>query len=103
MSKAKKVHKENSAMSKLLKEKDLQMKELKPGELIEGYVISVTHGEILVDVGAKSEGIITGAELEETDGVYKGLKAGDHITAKIVQPENMQGYIVLSLRESRKR
>ncbi len=102
MSKAKKVHKENSAMSKLLKEKDLQMKELKPGELIEGYVISVTHGEILVDVGAKSEGIITGAELEETDGVYKGLKAGDHITAKIVQPENMQGYIVLSLRKAEK-
>jgi len=42
-----------------------EMKELRPGDLIEGVVITVTHGEVLIDVGAKSEGIVSGSELEE--------------------------------------
>lgn len=88
-------------MAKLLKEKDLQMKELRPGDLIEGVVITVTHGEVLIDVGAKSEGIVSGSELEEA-GITKSLKPGDPITAKVVQTENAQGYIVLSLRKADK-
>jgi ribosomal protein S1 len=101
MSKAKKVHKEGSLMAKLLKEKDLQMKELRPGDLIDGVVITVTHGEVLIDVGAKSEGIVSGSELEDAD-IQKSLKPGDPITAKVVQAENAQGYIVLSLRKAEK-
>ena len=101
MSKAKKVHKEGSLMAKLLKEKDLQMKELRPGDLIDGVVITVTHGEVLIDVGAKSEGIVSGSELEDAD-IQKSLKPGDPITAKVIQAENAQGYIVLSLRKAEK-
>lgn len=102
MSKSKKVHKASSAMAKLLTEKDLQMKELIPGELIEGIVVSVSHGEVLVDVGAKSEGIVTGAELADADNSYKNLSPGDTVMAKVVQSENAQGYIVLSLRKAEK-
>jgi ribosomal protein S1 len=101
MTKAKKVRKEGSLMAKLLKEKDLQMKELHPGDLIDGVVITVTHGEVLIDVGAKSEGIVSGSELEDAD-IQKSLKPGDPITAKVVQAENAQGYIVLSLRKAEK-
>jgi small subunit ribosomal protein S1 len=102
MSKAKKVHKADSAMAKLLQEKDLQMKDLHPGDLIEGVVVAVTHGEILIDVGAKSEGIVSGMELADVDSVHKSLKPGDTVMAKIVQSENAQGYIVLSLRKAEK-
>jgi small subunit ribosomal protein S1 len=102
MSKSKKVHNASSAMAKLLTDKDLQMKELIPGELIEGIVVSVSHGEVLVDVGAKSEGIVTGAELADADNSYKNFKPGDTVMAKVVQAENAQGYIVLSLRKAEK-
>lgn len=102
MSKAHKVHKQDSAMAKLLQEKDLEMKELHPGELIEGIVVSVSHGELLLDVGAKSEGIVTGSELSDADNTHRNLKPGDTIMAKVVQAENAQGYIVLSLKKAEK-
>jgi len=102
MSKAKKIHKKDSAMSKYLTDKDLQMKQLRVGDMIEGVVVSASHKEILVDVGAKSEGIITGLELSEADKSYKAMQPGDKISAKISQIENAQGYIVLSLKKAEK-
>ncbi|HLC93441.1 MAG TPA: S1 RNA-binding domain-containing protein [Patescibacteria group bacterium] len=101
MAKAAKIRKENSAMSKLLDEKGIEIKQYMPGDLVEGVVVSVTHGEVLLDVGAKSEGIITGVELGE-DKSYKNLKPGDSVLAQVVQAENDQGYIVLSLRRAEK-
>lgn len=102
MTKAKKVNNKESAMSKYLSDKDLQMKELHPGDMIEGVVVSANHREVLVDVGAKSEGMITGSELSDADKSYKTLKPGDVIMAKVVQSENAQGYIVLSLKKAEK-
>ena len=63
-------------MSKYLTDQDLHIKELKVGDMIEGVVVSATHKEILVDVGAKSEGIITGTELE-ADKSYKSIQPGE--------------------------
>ncbi|HNU76506.1 MAG TPA: S1 RNA-binding domain-containing protein [bacterium] len=102
MTKAKKIQKKESAMSKYLTDKDLQIKQLRVGDMIEGVVVSASHKEILVDVGAKSEGIITGLELSEADKSYKSVQPGDKISAKISQIENAQGYIVLSLKKAEK-
>lgn len=102
MTKAKKVNNKESAMSKYLTDKDLQMRSLHTGDMIEGIVVSANHREVLIDVGAKSEGIITGSELSDADKSYKTLKPGDVIMAKVVQAENAQGYIVLSLKKAEK-
>ena len=102
MSKARKVHKESSKMADILKDKDLQMRSFSPGDLVEGVVVSASHSEILIDIGAKSEGIITSEEFDDEDKSYKGLKPGDDIVAKVVQPENAQGYVVLSLKRAEK-
>jgi small subunit ribosomal protein S1 len=102
MSKSKKVHVSSEIMERLLKTKDIDLKELKPGDLVEGIIVSVSHGEILVDVGAKSEGIIAGSELTDSDGTHKGAKPGDKLLAKVIQAENDQGYIVLSLKRAEK-
>ncbi len=89
-------------MEQYLKDKDLDLKEYRVGDLIEGIVVSVSHGEILLDVGAKSEGIISGTELVDTDNTHKNLKPGDKILAMVMQAENEQGYIVLSLKKAEK-
>lgn len=102
MTKAKKIQKKDSAMSKYLTDKDLQIKQLRVGDTVEGVVVSASHREILIDVGAKSEGIITGMELSEADKSYKEMQPGDSISAKISQIENAQGYIVLSLKKAEK-
>lgn len=100
MSKAKQVHKESSAMTKLIDDGGLSVKQAQVGDLIEGVVVSVSHGEVLVDIGAKSEGMISGAELVDSDNTHKNLKPGDTVLAKVIQSENNQGYIVLSLRRA---
>ena len=102
MSKARKIQKKESAMSKYLTDKDLQMKQFRLGDMVEGVVVNVSHEEILVDIGAKSEGIITRLELFEADKSYKNIQVGEKITAKVVQTENAQGYVVLSLKKAEK-
>lgn len=102
MSKARRIFREDSIMTKLMEDKGVSIKQFIPGELIQGIVVSVTHGEVLLDVGSKSEGIITGDELVDEDKSYKRLKPGDVILAMVVQVENDQGYIVLSLKKAEK-
>ncbi|MGD8744678.1 MAG: S1 RNA-binding domain-containing protein [Candidatus Woesebacteria bacterium] len=87
-------------MEKLIDKKGLDLKELKSGELIEGVVVNVAHGEVLIDVGAKSEGIVRGQELIDSDQTHKNIQPGDKILTKVLQAENDQGYIVLSLRRA---
>lgn len=100
MAKAKQVHNPDSKMESYLKDTDLELKDYHSGELVEGIVVSVSHGEVLLDVGAKSEGIISGSELVDTDNSHKNLKPGDKILAMVLQAENDQGYITLSLKRA---
>lgn len=102
MPKAIKVHKDSQVMKDLLAKSSSDVKSFQQGELVEGIVVSVSHGEILVDVGAKSEGIISGMELADADKSYKNLKPGDPILVVVMQAENEQGYIVLSLKKAEK-
>ncbi len=54
-----------------LREESYAMSQLSQGDIREGKITSITHNEILVDVGAKSEGLIAGRELEQIDVVAK--------------------------------
>jgi small subunit ribosomal protein S1 len=70
----------------------------KRGEIRDGVIARITPGEILVDVGAKSEGVITGKELEMLDeATRKSLAVGQTILVYVTDPEDRNGNIVLSL------
>jgi small subunit ribosomal protein S1 len=72
------------------------------GEIRDGVIARVTPSEILVDVGAKSEGVIAGKELEAIDdATRKSLTIGDTIPVYVVDPEDRNGNIVLSLVRAR--
>src|SRR5260370_36713893 len=72
------------------------------GEIREGVVARVTSNEILVDVGAKSEGVITGRELDSLDeSTRKPLAIGQKILVYVMDPEGRHGNIVLSLTRAR--
>lgn len=68
---------------------------LKRGEVVEGTVVGVNTGEILVDIGAKTEGIIHIQEGAEPPTA--GLAVGDKILVYVAIPENRAGVAVLSL------
>ncbi len=68
------------------------------GEMRDGVIARITNSEILVDVGAKSEGVITGREFESLDeATRRSLAVGQTILVYVVDPEDRNGNIVLSL------
>jgi len=72
------------------------------GDIVDGIVVRVDADEVLVDIGAKAEGVISSKELGlrgEADSV--GLEPGDQIKVYVLQPENEEGNVVLSLRRAR--
>lgn len=72
--------------------------EMKRNQLVSGHVSSVTDREIIVDLGAKSEGIVSGKEIDALPKDFRAtLKAGDEIYAYVVAPEDRNGNVVLSL------
>jgi small subunit ribosomal protein S1 len=62
------------------------------GEIVKGTVIEVRPKEVLVDIGYKSEGVISGAEFED----IKAVKVGDVIDVLIEKLEDRDGMVVLS-------
>lgn len=71
-----------------------------PGKLVEGEVIAVYKNKILVDIGGVTTGIISGREAKDAEDTIKTVKVGDKISAYVIEPENEEGYIVLSLRKA---
>lgn len=72
-----------------------------PGEIIEGPVIKVDTKSVYVDVPPFGTGIIYGREYMNARDLIKHMQVGDRISAKVVEPENEDGYIELSLKEAR--
>ena len=72
----------------------------KPGEFIEGEVIDIQNNKILVDLGGVTTGIISGKEAHDSQGTSKSLKIGDQINSYILDEENEDGLVVLSLRKA---
>ena len=81
-----------------LSDLELGFKKLKYGEIVSGTIVRADPREILIDIGAKSEGVVEQKEMEKmsADAVRK-LHVGDQILAFVVRSENRDGNVVLSL------
>jgi small subunit ribosomal protein S1 len=74
------------------------LKEIKRGDVLAGTIVQIAPHEIVVDVGSKSEGIISGREMERLPhDAFSEMKVGDEIMTYVVSPEDGNGNIVLSL------
>ncbi|MEK7219139.1 MAG: S1 RNA-binding domain-containing protein [Patescibacteria group bacterium] len=69
--------------------------------LVEGSVISVEKSSVYVDLSPFGTGIIYGREFINAKDIIKKISAGDIIKAKIVEVENEDGYVELSLKEAK--
>lgn len=72
---------------------------LKRGDIVEGVILEKTGPQVFVDLGALGVGIIYGRELYIAEDIIKKLNVGDPITVKVVEIDNEDGYVELSLRE----
>ena len=89
-------------MASLLESEGLAIDFPNQGEIRKGVVASVTPGQILVSVGTKSEGIITGKEYELIPSdELANLKIGQEIPVYVINPEDSNGNLVLSYMRAR--
>ncbi|MDO8615548.1 MAG: S1 RNA-binding domain-containing protein [Dehalococcoidia bacterium] len=89
-------------MAALLEGDTAAYPELRRGEIIEGVVVGTDRDGILVDIGAKSEGVVPPHEMHclQPEG-SAGVSSGDKVLVFVVQPESPEGQIILSLDRAR--
>ena len=92
---------EPTTMAELLAEQDTEIKSFKHGDVVEGNVVRIDKDEILVDIGAKSEGVVSNRELYGRHAeTQPQLNVGDTVLVYVLQPESQEGHVVLSLRRA---
>ena len=72
------------------------------GETVPGTVVHVGRDAIVIDIGAKCEGVVTGRELEQMSREeYESIVVGQEVSVFVVSAGDAAGEIVLSLRRAR--
>ncbi len=77
---------------------DASLKTIHTGEVVEGTVIDVKPDEAVVNIGYKSDGILTKSEYTNESGVdlTEMLKVGDTIEVKVLKVNDGEGQVIVS-------
>ncbi len=87
----------SAVMTELLKDSPAVFR-ARPGELVDGTVIFKGKNKLLVDLAGVATGIISGRELRDSLNTFKDLELGQEIASLVLEEENDEGMVVLSLR-----
>ena len=90
-------HNNNQTMESLLNEQELNVDLPQAGEIRTGVIASISSSQILVSIGAKSEGVVSGRELDQLSAEEReALQVGQEVHVYVVNPEDANGNVVLS-------
>lgn len=87
-------------MEQLLKSRGNFLNVPKVGDIVEGVAIEKKGAKLFIDLGNRGTGIIYGREYYEAQDLVKNIEPGSTVTAKVVDLDNEDGYIELSLKEA---
>jgi small subunit ribosomal protein S1 len=74
---------------------------IKRGDVVEGVIVRIDQDEILVDIGLKSEGVLSTKELPASGyGSFGELHIDDKVLVYVIQPETQEGHALLSLKRA---
>ncbi|MGN7783031.1 30S ribosomal protein S1 [Niabella sp. 22666] len=71
--------------------------QLNDGELVNGTVVGLTKTDVVLNIGFKSDGLISLNEFRD----IQGLKIGDEVEVMIVEKEDRDGHLNLSRKQAR--
>ena len=92
---------EPTTMEELLAGAAMPIKNLKSGDVLDGIVVRIDDDEVLVDIGGKSEGVVSSREMHGRNGEDgPAVAVGDTVLVYVMQPESEDGHVVLSLRRA---
>ncbi len=74
---------------------DAPVTPMQVGDVIEGTVVAAEKHEVWLDLGARGTGLVVGREIENSEDI----KPGDVISASVLDPEDDNGYAILSLKK----
>jgi len=72
----------------------------KLGSVINGTVVSVSKNKLVVDLNGIAVGIASGRETHDSMETLKDLKEGDEVKTVVIEEENDDGMVVLSLKKA---
>lgn len=76
----------------------LSCRRLEHGQIVPGMVVCVNPNEVIVDIGAKCEGIVPEYDLERLSPADRdAIQMGDEVLVYVANPEDDNGNIILSL------
>lgn len=70
------------------------------GSVITGKVISVKKNRLVVDLNGVAVGMVSGVETHDSAGTINDLVEGDEVKAVVVEEEDDNGMVVLSLKKA---
>lgn len=71
-----------------------------PGDLVKGKVVSIDKSAIIVDLDGVLTGIVAGREMKDAMNSAAELGIGDEVVTCVLETENDDGLVVLSLRRA---
>jgi small subunit ribosomal protein S1 len=72
--------------------------ELERGQIVSGIIVRASRNEVILDIGAKCEGIVPERDLERLSlADREALRVGEEVMVCVITPEDANGNILLSL------
>ncbi|MCA6476390.1 MAG: 30S ribosomal protein S1 [Chitinophagaceae bacterium] len=71
--------------------------QIEDGEIIRGLVVALTKTDVVINIGFKSDGLVSLNEFRDVPG----LKVGDEVEVMVVEKEDRQGNLHLSRKSAR--
>ena len=71
--------------------------QLSDGEMIKGLVVGITKTDVVLNIGFKSDGLVSLNEFRD----IQGLKVGDEVEVMVVEKEDRDGNLNLSRKQAR--
>lgn len=93
------LNKVQQELASYLSNMERPLRTFKRGEIIKGKVVKISKGEVLVDVGGRTEGIVAGREIRLEDEKFD-KNEGDEVLVYVIKGENNFGQIELSIRRT---
>lgn len=89
-------------MEELLADPAHAYRNLQYGDTVDGTIVRVERDSLLVDIGAKAEGVVPAKEMQTlAPEDREQLRAGDPLLVFVVQAEHRDGYAILSIDRAR--
>ncbi len=95
-------HDDDALLEAFLRDPGADYRHAREGMALDGIILTIRRDQLVVDVGAKSEGIVEASEMQSLDAEARAaLRPGDALLVYVMQSEDREGRVVLSVDRAR--